>query len=582
MTDFDLVVRGGTVVDGTGAPARLADIGVADGVIIEVGVVTGRGAREVDADGAIVAPGFVDIHTHYDGQAVWDSQLQPSSWHGVTTVVAGNCGVGFAPARFAFQQQLIDLMEGVEDIPGTVLHEGLTWNWSSFGEYLDALEARPRDIDIATQVPHAALRMYAMGERAAAFQPATKDDVAAMAQLTIDALRAGALGFSTSRTINHKTLDGLLAPMYGSEEEELIAIAAAVGSTGRGVLQLITDFDDVAEDFSLMRSMVGVSRRPLSFSLVQNPHKPDLYREVLAELTRANRDGFAMRAQVASRPVAMLMGLECMTHPFMANPVWKSISHLPVAEQAALMQGAAMRESILAAQTSEKDPTVFSAFSKLIDRYEAMYELGATPNYEPDPANSIAKIALRTGRSPEGIAYDILVADLGRGLICLALYNYCYGSLDAVREMLAHEYTIPGLGDGGAHVTTICDSSFPSTLLQHWVRDRPSGRLDLEFAIQRQSRDTARAVGLDDRGELTPGFKADLNIIDMNQLRLYRPTMRYDLPAGGHRFVQRVDGYRHTFVNGTETYQNGEPTGKLPGRVIRGAQNPKRHLVNGV
>ncbi|ONH31660.1 N-acyl-D-amino-acid deacylase family protein [Pseudofrankia asymbiotica] len=570
MPAFDLVIRSGTVVDGTGNAARVADVAVRDGVVVDVGRVEGRGAREIDADGAVVAPGFVDVHTHYDGQAVWDGRMQPSSWHGVTTVVMGNCGVGFAPVAPENRQMLIELMEGVEDIPGTALHEGLNWEWETFEEYLRTLERRPRDLDVAAQVPHAALRFAAMGERAAARQAATGDEVAVMARLAAEAIRSGALGFTTSRTINHKSVAGTLTPVYGSQGDELTAIAAAVGRTGTGVLQLITDFDDVDEDFALMRRMVAASGRPLTVSLVQFGSRPRLYSVVLEHLARANEDGYAIRAQVAARSMGMLLGLQCTLHPFVTNRVWRSISHLPVAEQAARMADPGLKAEILRAQTDEKLQNVPGGLR--IDRYDIMYEFDEVPDYEPAREDSIAARAARAGRTPEDLSYDLLIKDSGRSMIFQPFTNYADGNLDAVREMLAHDHTLPGLSDGGAHVASICDGSFPTTLLQLWTRDRDRDRLDLPFVIRRQCRETAVAVGLEDRGLLASGYKADINIIDMDNLRLLNPTVRYDLPAGGRRLLQRAEGYLHTFVSGVETYTDGEETGELPGRLVRGAQ----------
>lgn len=570
MPEFDLVIRSGSVVDGTGRPARVADVAVRDGVVVDVGRVEGRGAREIDAGGAVVAPGFVDIHTHYDGQAVWDGRMQPSSWHGVTTVVMGNCGVGFAPVAPGNRQMLIELMEGVEDIPGTALYEGLTWEWETFEEYLGVLERRPRDLDIAAQVPHAALRFEAMGKRAAAMEAATGDEIATMARLAAAAIRCGALGFTTSRTINHKSVAGTLTPVYGSQGDELTAIASAVGQTGTGVLQLITDFDDVDEDFALMRRMVAASGRPLTVSLVQFGNRPRLYSAVLERLARANEDGYPIRAQVAARSMGMLLGLQCTLHPFVANRVWRPISHLPVAEQAARMADPGMKAEILRAQTDEKLRNVPGGLR--IHRYEIMYEFDDVPNYEPAPEDSIAARAAREGRTPEDLSYDILTKDGGRSLMSQPFTNYADGNLDAVHEMLVHDHTLPGLSDGGAHVASMCDGSFPTTLLQLWTRDRDHDRLDLPFVIRRQCRETAAAVGLLDRGLLASGYKADINIIDMENLRLRNPTVRYDLPAGGRRLLQRADGYLHTFVSGVETYANGEETGELPGRLVKGAQ----------
>jgi N-acyl-D-aspartate/D-glutamate deacylase len=569
MPEFDVVVRGGTLIDGTGAQARTGDVAVIDGVIAEVGHIEGRGKREVNADGAIVTPGFVDIHTHYDGQATWDQTLAPSSWHGVTTVVMGNCGVGFAPARIEDHDRLIQLMEGVEDIPGATLTEGLAWNWKSFPEFLDALEALPHDIDYAAQVPHAALRVSAMGERAAAHELASDEEISLMAKLAKEAIKAGALGFSTSRTLNHKSSHGELTPSYGAGIEELAAIAAAIGETGAGVLQLVTDWIDTSVDFDIVRQMLK-SGRPMSLSVIQRREDPERYREVLSFIKQCNADGFALRGQVATRGIGILLGLQCTLHPFMVNPVWQAISHLPVAEQAARMADPAVKAAMLAAQTDTINPTVVGG--NRVHAWEAMFELSDPPNYEPSPADSIAAVAQRTGNAPEEVSYDMIVRDGGRAMIYMPFSNYAYGNLDSVREMLLHPHTVPGLSDGGAHVGTICDASFPTTLLQYWARDRTEGNLELPFVIQRQARDTARTVGLNDRGELRVGFRADLNVIDFDALHLHRPELRWDLPAGGRRFVQRVDGYLHTLVAGVETYAQGEATGELPGRLVRGGR----------
>jgi N-acyl-D-aspartate/D-glutamate deacylase len=565
MATYDLVVRGGSVIDGNGGEPRTADVAVTGDRIVEVGRVAGAGAREIDAAGAVVAPGFVDIHTHYDGQATWESRLHPSSWHGVTTVVMGNCGVGFAPALPEHHARLIDLMEGVEDIPGVALHEGLAWNWLSFDEYLDALEARPHDVDLATQVPHAALRVHAMGARAAAYEEATPEEIALMAKLAKAAVQAGALGFSTSRTLNHKSIDGELTPSYDVGADELVAIAKAVGETGTGVLQLVTDFPDPAKEFALLRRMVEESGRPLSVSLVQFPQDTGRHKQVLAMLERAWADGLEMRAQVAARPVGMILGLRNTLNPFMTNPVWRRLADLTPEEQAHRMREPELRAEILAAQTREKERNRLGG--TLIHKYELMYELTDPPNYEPPVSESLAARAQREGVDAVQLAYDIVAAG---GMLYLVSANYAHGNLDDLHEMLVHPHTLPGLSDGGAHVGTICDGSFPSTLVQHWTRDRAGARLDLPFVVQRQSRDTARAVGLRDRGVLAPGYRADLNVIDVEGMRLHRPEMRADLPAGGRRLLQRVDGYEHTIVAGQETYTRGVETDALPGRLIRG------------
>jgi N-acyl-D-aspartate/D-glutamate deacylase len=569
VSTFDLVIRGGTVADGNGGPLRTADVGVTGGIVADVGSGLGRGRREVSADGALVAPGFTDIHTHYDGQASWDERLIPSSWHGVTTVVMGNCGVGFAPATAGHRQRLIDLMEGIEDIPGTALHAGLAWDWETFGDYLQSLAARPHDIDFATQVPHAAVRVHVMGDRALAGEVATRDDVAAMAKLARAGVEAGALGFTTSRTLNHRSVTGELTPTYDAEVAELAGIAAELGAAGRGVLQLVADFVDVEADMDVILAMARASGRPVSVSLVQFPLKPAAYREVLSQLAAANDAGLVIRAQVAARAVGLLMGLQCTLHPFMTNPVWQGLSGLAVAEQARAMRDPEVRAATLASQTGERNRNLIGG--RLIYKYELMYELTDPPAYEPDPRDSIAARAAREGREPADLAYDIMTGDEGRGMLYVVSANYVSGNLDAVHEMLGNPWTIPGLSDGGAHVGTISDASFPTTLLAHWARDR-GDRFPVQYIVQRQARDTARAVGLEDRGVLAPGYRADINVIDLDRLSMRRPEMHFDLPGGGRRLLQRADGYRHTFVSGAETYADGEPTDALPGRLVLGAQ----------
>ncbi|MGE3590053.1 MAG: amidohydrolase family protein [Ilumatobacteraceae bacterium] len=573
MAAYDLVVRGGTVIDGNGTVARRADIAVVDDTIVEVGTVPGRGRHEIDADGAMVTPGFVDIHAHYDGQATWDHHLTPSSWHGVTTVVMGNCGVGFAPVRPSDHGRLIELMEGVEDIPGSALHEGLTWEWQSFAEYLDVVSATAHDIDLAAQVPHGAVRLHVMGERGAAREPATAEEIAQMAEIVAAGVAAGALGFSTSRTMNHRTSRGEPTPTLTASQDELIGIARALGRLGSGVLQVVSDHVDRDDEFDMFRRMVAESGRPLSFSLVQNPFEPESFRSVLARIDRARDEGLAITAQVSARGIGLLLGLPCTLHPFMNNPVFAEIADLPVIDQARAMADEGFKARVLEAAAGDK---VRKLGGGLIHRFDAMYELCDPPDYEPDPTESIAARATREGRDAIDFVYDLIAADGGGTLLYLPALNFAGGNLDAVGAMLRHQYTVPGLGDGGAHVGTICDGSFPTTLLAHWGRDRLHDRIDLPFLVQRQCRDTARTVGLLDRGVLAPGFRADLNVIDFQRLRARRPEVRYDLPAGGRRLVQRADGYQHTFVAGREVMRNGEPTGALPGRLVRGPQPAPR------
>jgi len=562
MADHDLIIRGGTVLDGTGGPARTADVAVTDGIVTGVGRVDGRATQELDADGLLVTPGFVDIHVHYDGQATWDNRLIPSSWHGVTTVVAGNCGVGFAPVRPADHDRLIQLMEGVEDIPGAALHEGLPWTWQSFPEFLDALDHRPYDVDLATQVPHGALRLHVMGERGAAREMATPDDIVAMATLARQGIEAGALGFSTSRTRNHRSSNGELTPTLTADADELVGIATEIGRTGTGVLQAVSDFDDVDAEFGLFRSMAEASGRPLSFSLADAFGRN--WRRQLELLEQANAEGVPMKGQAAARAIGILLGLQCTLNPLMTNSAFRELASLPVPELAKAMADPSVKQRVLDAAAAE-GRGVLSGFDR-------MFELGDPPDYEPDASTSIQARADREGRDPLDLTYDLLAKDGGRTFLYVPIINWFDGNLDAVGEMLAHEHTVPGLSDGGAHVGTICDASFPTTFLTTWGRDRERGRLELPFLVQRHTSDTARTVGLHDRGVLATGYRADVNVIDFESLQARRPEMRHDLPAGGRRLVQRADGYVATVVKGQVTYEAGQPTEALPGRLIRGGR----------
>jgi N-acyl-D-aspartate/D-glutamate deacylase len=566
MASHELVIRGGTVLDGTGSPARTADVAIDNGLVVEVGKVGGQGTREIDADGALVTPGFVDIHTHYDGQATWDNHLAPSSWHGVTTVIMGNCGVGFAPVHDRDHNQLIELMEGVEDIPGAALHEGLAWNWNSFAEYLDAVEAVPHDIDCGAQVPHGALRLHVMGQRGADREPATPEDIGAMADLARQAIEAGAIGFSTSRTANHRTSKGELTPTLNAEADELIGIAEGVGAAGRGVLQVVSDHLDGDHEFAMLRQMAARSGRPMSVSLVATPVLPDWHRMALRHIESANEAGLRVRGQVAPRPVGLVLGLDLTLNPFMATDAWATISDLPLAGKVEALRNPATRQAVLG-EMGAGNTKLLGA--KLVSKFEIMFELSDPPNYEPSPADSLASRAERLGTTPQELALDLLLADEGQGLLYVPFANYLDGSLDVVGEMLQHPLTIPGLGDGGAHVGTICDGSFATTLLTHWGRDRSHGTLPLEQLIKQHCHDTAAAVGLSDRGQLVPGLRADVNVIDFDNLQALRPEIHHDLPAGGRRLLQRANGYVHTICSGEEIYNNGVPTGALPGRLIR-------------
>jgi len=569
VAEHELIIRNGTVVDGTGADRFVGDVAASGGLITDVGQVEGNGTREIDADGQLVAPGFVDIHTHYDGQATWDTQLAPSSWHGVTTVVMGNCGVGFAPVVPENRDRLIQLMEGVEDIPGTALHEGLSWTWSSFPEYLDDLDRRPRDIDLGAQMPHGALRLHVMGERGATQQPATPDDIAAMADLARQAVEAGALGFTTSRTLNHKSSLGEPTPSLTAEADELIGIAQALGAAGKGVLQVVSDFIDLDGELDLFHAMAAESGRPISVSIAQAPRRPDDWRAELDRFAEATSAGVTMRGQVGARAVGIMLGLEASLNPFMYSPAYRDLADLPLVERVARLRQPEVRRAIIAGAVVDKDGKLGS---RVIAWYPQMFRLGDPPDYEPDPQDSVAATARRAGRDPAEVAYDWLLERDGAALLYVPSLNWANGNLDCVRDMLLHPAAVPGLSDGGAHVGTICDVSFPTTLLQWWGRDRPHGRIPIETLVAKQSRQTAETVGLLDRGVIAPGYRADLNVIDFDRLRLHAPEFVADLPAGGKRMLQRATGYRHTFVAGTEIMSDGETTGATPGRLVRGAQ----------
>jgi N-acyl-D-aspartate/D-glutamate deacylase len=561
--DHDLLIRGGLVVDGTGAPPRPADVAVSGGRISAVAE-PGRtfGARDVlDADGMLVTPGFVDIHTHYDGQVTWDTSLAPSSWHGVTTVVMGNCGVGFAPVRPTDHATLIELMEGVEDIPGSALHEGVPFDWETFPEYLAAIERLDHDIDVAAQVPHGALRLYVMGERGARREPATADEIGAMGRLVAEAVHAGALGFTTSRTLNHRTSTGDSTPTLTAAEEELVGIAEAMGATGAGVMELISDFPDGLAEFQRLRHMVERSGRPLTISLAQQGSS-DAYRGMLWLLDAVAREGLPMKAQVAARPIGALFGLQATFSPFARNPAYAEVADLPFDERLAALLDPAVRARILAAENPAD-----------AGRFDDLYLLGDPPDYEQPPERSIGGRARSDGRPAAELAYDAMIADGGTGFLYFPFANYVDGDFEAIREMLLHPQTLVGLGDGGAHVGTICDGSNVTTMLTHWTRDRTRGeRLELPWVVHALTRRNAEAVGLLDRGVVAPGYKADMNVIDLDNLTLHAPEMRFDLPAGGKRLLQRVDGYVATIVSGRVIARDGTPTGSLPGRLVRGAQ----------
>ncbi|MGA0606153.1 N-acyl-D-amino-acid deacylase family protein [Phenylobacterium sp. VNQ135] len=572
---FDLVVRGGTLADGSGGLLYEADVGVKDGRIAAVGKLSGAGTEEIDARGKLVTPGFVDIHTHYDGQAAWDERMQPSSWHGVSTVVMGNCGVGFAPCRPEDHDRLIRLMEGVEDIPFPVLSQGLPWNWESYPDYLDALERRRFDVDIGSQLPHAALRVFVMGERGADREPATEADIHAMAAIARRAAEAGALGFSTSRTLNHRTSDGQPTPTLTAGEDELTGIALGLAAAGKGVLQVVSDFADPAEELAMLRRIVERSGRPLSFSLVQSPRAPDSYSMMLRWLSQANADGLPIRAQVAGRAVGVLFGFELTMNPFSQHSVFQEIRDLPLAGKVERLSDPAFRARLL---TEEAAGRGFAGSQPRA--WDNMFRMAGTPDYEPTSDQSLAAIAVREGRDPAEVALDHMLTGGGRGMLYLPFLNYARHNLDHAHEMLTHPDCVPGLSDGGAHVGMICDGSFPTFNLTHWTRDRTRGaKVPLERMVKAQARDTAETVGLFDRGLIAPGYRADLNVIDYDRLKLHAPEVAYDLPAGGRRLIQRAEGYVATIVAGETTYRDGDPTGALPGRLLRGAQARRQAMA---
>jgi N-acyl-D-aspartate/D-glutamate deacylase len=564
----DLVIRGGNIADGSGGELYEADVAIRDGRISEVGKVSAKGGQEIDARGKLVTPGFVDVHTHYDGQVTWSQDITPSSQNGVTTAIMGNCGVGFAPCRPSDHFKLIQLMEGVEDIPEPVLSAGIPWAWESFPDYMEWLSKRRFDIDIGAQLPHAALRVYVMGERGARRDPSTDDDNKAMAKLASEAVRAGALGFSTSRTLNHRTSTGDFTPTLKAGEDELTAIANAMHGTGRSVLQFVLDLSTLDEDLPMMLRVADKTKCPITFSITQNDKAPQRWRQTFDMINEAAGRGLSITAQIAARPVGLLLGLELSRNPFQTHPSYREIAKLPLAERVARLHQPELRAAILSENaTATDDPLFFRP------NYDKMYLLGDPPDYEQPPERTLGAQARREGRKPEELAYDAMLTDEGRGMLYVPFLNYADGNLDATREMLCDPRSVPGLSDGGAHCGIICDASFPTYLLTHWTRDRSRGKkLSIPFVVAAQSRKTALSVGLTDRGLIAPGYKADVNVIDYDRLHLHPPKVHYDLPVGGRRLLQQVDGYDATIVSGVVTQRGGASTGARPGQLIRGAQ----------
>ncbi len=569
---YDLIVRNGTVIDGTGAEPREVDVAIQDGRIAAIGHIGGSGREEIDAKGLAVTPGFVDIHTHYDGQVTWDDRFSPSSGHGVTTVLMGNCGVGFAPCRPEDRDTLMNVMEGVEDIPELVMREGVPWNWQSFPDYLDALSKRQCDIDFATQVPHAPLRVFVMGKRGVDREPANAADMAEMAKLVQEGLDAGALGFSTSRSLFHRTPDGALTPTITAGEEELAAIARGMRRSGKGVIQLLDDFADTtaegATEFAMLRRLVELSGRPLSFTLLDLSLYPGRWQTLLREIERAHRDGLPIRGQVAARPVAVLYGLELSFHPFSTCPSYREVEGLPLEGKLARLRDPAMKAKLLAEQPTYRNPQML-AFMRSVSN---MFVLGDPPDYTPPADQRLDGRAAKLGITPLELAYDLLVRGDGRTILFHPGANYTDCSDANMACMLRHEHTVMALGDGGAHYGLICDASYTTHTLTYWTRDRKGERWPLPWAIRQLTDVPARTVGLGDRGRLQVGYKADLNVIDLDRLKVSAPRPVNNLPGGGRRLEQKAEGYVATVVSGEVTYRDGDFTGARPGRLVRGAR----------
>lgn len=581
LTMHDLIVRNATVVDGTGADRRHADIAIKDGLISAVGQVDGTAEREIDAEGLIVTPGFVDIHTHYDGQATWDGEMAPSSWHGVTTAVLGNCGVGFAPVRPDRHDWLIGLMEGVEDIPGTALHEGLTWGWETFPEYMDALDKVPRTIDIAAQIPHGAVRAYVMGERGTASKYATPEDIAQMKQIVLDSLKAGAVGFSTSRTMLHLSVDGVPVPGTFANEDEVLGIGEALGEAGHGVFELASDLTPAESEIDWMVRLSKKNNAPVVYSLAQFHSDPESWRAMVAANERANKEGAQVYAGIGARGVGVLLNWDANLHPFVFCPSFQQLIPLSQQERHAALRDPELRKKLIVEKPVFSEQ--FAGDENLISRREIME--GVTFNYEnmfcmegehgvdyePSPDQSVAAIAEREGRSPRHVAYDLMLAKDGHGTLYYPIVNYAYKNYDHVLEMFESSAVVASLSDGGAHVGLICDGSQPTFMLTHWVRDRKRGeRISLERAVQLQTSATASIYGFNDRGTIEVGKRADLNIIDFDKLAVGQPKIHFDLPTNAKRFLQKPEGYVATIVAGQIVRENGRDTGARPGRLIRG------------
>jgi len=564
---YDLIIKNGTVYDGTGKKPFFADVAIKGNKIAAIGELKDSCKEIIDAKGKIVAPGFVDIHTHYDGQVTWDPYLRPSTYHGVTTVVMGNCGVGFSPCKPEERDWLISLMEGVEDIPGTALHEGINWQWESFPEYLDTLEDKPLAIDVGTQIPHGAVRAYVMGQRGIDREEASQEEIEQMSQIVKEAIEAGAFGFSTSRTEKHRDSSGALTPSITAHKNELVSIAKSLGEIKSGVLQGISDFYDFETEFNIFKEMSKTSGRPISITVEQMDQRPDWWHQLLDGIEEAQGEGVNMYGQVPPRATGINMGLTATLNPFTFYPSFYELSKKSLEEKVATMKEVVFKEKLLSEEpVSIGNPLV----DEITQSFNKMFRLGEPANYEPEPDASFEAIAKKQNISPQEVAYDCLLEKEGRALIYHPLFNYLPGNLDYVERMLNHPYSISGLGDAGAHCGAISDASFPTTLIQHWGRDRKRGKkIPLEKLISMQTLETSRLLGITDRGVLKEGYKADINVIDFENLTLHEPEVLHDLPAGGRRLVQRASGYEYTIVSGQVAFKDGESTGTLNGRLIR-------------
>jgi N-acyl-D-aspartate/D-glutamate deacylase len=563
---YDLIIKNGLIYDGIGSEPFAADIAISDEKIVKIGPLDKEAKNTIDATGKIVTPGFVDIHTHYDGQVTWDPYLRPSTYHGVTTVVMGNCGVGFSPCKPDQRGWLIGLMEGVEDIPGTALHEGIDWEWESFPEYLNALEKKPLAIDVGTQIPHGAVRAYVMGERGINHEEATQEEIDEMKQIVQEAVEAGAYGFSTSRTEKHNDVNGNLTPSITAHKTELVEIAKSLGEINKGVLQGISDFYDFDSEFDIFKSMSSESGRPISITVEQQDARPDWWLKLLDGIEDAQSQGINMFGQVPPRATGILMGLTATLNPFRFHPSYMEIADLDLEERVKIMKDPVFKEKLL----NENPVSINSLVDEIVNAYGKMFKLGEPANYEPDPDDSFESIGKRSTMSPQAIAYEVMLEKEGRALIYHPLFNYLPGDLSLVEKMLKHPFTIAGLGDAGAHCGAISDASFPTTLVQHWSRDRSRGdKIPLKTVIKMQTSETASLLGIDDRGVIKEGYKADINIIDYEGLTLHEPEIINDLPAGGRRLVQKASGYDYTIVSGEVAFIKGEATGALNGRLIR-------------